>query len=151
MNPQPDLTAKQARFVEEYLIDLNATAAAIRAGYSEKTAATIAHENLRKPKIAEAIRVGREKLSERAQITQEDVLAGLQREATNYGKGGSASARVTAWVWIGKHLGMFADRPRKDSPIDLPIGLSYEAVRKARQVLADCLQAQSESSRNSTA
>ncbi len=110
MNPQPDLTAKQARFVEEYLIDLNATAAAIRAGYSEKTAATIAHENLRTPKIAEAIRVGQEKLSKRAQITQEDVLAGLRQEATNYGKGSSHSARVTAWIWIGKHLGMFAER-----------------------------------------
>ena len=58
VKPQPDLTAKQARFVEEYLIDLNATAGAIRAGYSGKTAATIAHENLRKPKIAEAIRGG---------------------------------------------------------------------------------------------
>ncbi len=110
MNPQLDLTAKQARFVEEYLIDLNATAAAIRAGYSEKTAATIGHENLRKPKIADAIRVGREKLSKRAQITQKDVLAGLQQEATNYGKGSSHSARVTAWVWIGKHLGMFTER-----------------------------------------
>jgi phage terminase small subunit len=110
VKPQPDLTAKQARFVEEYLIDLNATAAAIRAGYSEKTAATIGHENLRKPKIADAIRVGREKLSKRAQITQKDVLAGLQQEATNYGKGSSHSARVTAWVWIGKHLGMFTER-----------------------------------------
>ena len=96
VNPQPDLTSKQARFVEEYLIDLNATAAAIRAGYSEKTAATIAHENLRKPKIAEAMRLGQEKLSERTQITQEDVLEGLRQEApTNYGKGSSHSARVT--------------------------------------------------------
>jgi len=84
----PDkLTAKQARFVEEYLIDLNATAAAIRAGYSNKTAATIGHENLRKPKIAEAIRLGREKLSERAQITQEDVLAGLRQEANHLRQG----------------------------------------------------------------
>ena len=49
------LTAKQARFVEEYLIDLNATQAAIRAGYSEKTAAAVGHENLRKPKIAESL------------------------------------------------------------------------------------------------
>ena len=56
MNPRPGLTSKQSRFIDEYLIDLNATAAAIRAGYSENTAATIAHENLRKPKIAEAIK-----------------------------------------------------------------------------------------------
>lgn len=46
------LTAKQQRFVEEYLIDLNATQAAIRAGYSEKTARQVAAENLAKPNIA---------------------------------------------------------------------------------------------------
>ncbi|MFR7383035.1 MAG: terminase small subunit, partial [[Clostridium] leptum] len=45
------LTAKQQRFVDEYLIDLNATQAAIRAGYSEKTAFSIGTENLRKPLI----------------------------------------------------------------------------------------------------
>ena len=50
------MTAKQQRFCDEYLIDLNATQAAIRAGYSKKTAAVIATENLRKPNIAEYIK-----------------------------------------------------------------------------------------------
>ena len=49
------LTAKQQRFIEEYIVDCNATQAAIRAGYSEKTAAVIAAENLIKPKIKKAI------------------------------------------------------------------------------------------------
>ena len=49
------LTAKQQRFCDEYLIDLNATQAAIRAGYSEKTARQIANENLTKPDIKEYI------------------------------------------------------------------------------------------------
>lgn len=49
------LTAKQQRFCDEYLIDLNATQAAIRAGYSEKTARQIANENLTKPDINEYI------------------------------------------------------------------------------------------------
>ena len=49
------MTAKQQRFCDEYLIDLNATQAAIRAGYSEKTAAVIATENLRKPNIRDYI------------------------------------------------------------------------------------------------
>ena len=49
------LTAKQEMFVLEYLIDLNATQAAIRAGYSAKTAALIGCENIRKPNIASAI------------------------------------------------------------------------------------------------
>ena len=45
------LTEKQKRFCDEYLIDLNATQAAIRAGYSKKTAFIIANENLKKPYI----------------------------------------------------------------------------------------------------
>ncbi len=49
------MTEKQQRFCDEYLIDLNATQAAIRAGYSKKTAAVIAAENLRKPNICEYI------------------------------------------------------------------------------------------------
>ena len=49
------LTAKQARFVEEYMVDLNATQAAIRAGYSKKSSYSIGQENLKKPVISDAI------------------------------------------------------------------------------------------------
>ena len=49
------LTPKQRRFVDEYLIDLNATQAAIRAGYKKNTARQIGSENLSKPAIAKAI------------------------------------------------------------------------------------------------
>ncbi len=52
----PRLTARQQRFVEEYLTDLNATAAAKRAGYSEPTARQMGSENLSKPDIQEALR-----------------------------------------------------------------------------------------------
>lgn len=71
------LTAKQQRFVEEYLIDLNATQAAIRAGYSKKTAGAIGVENLKKPLIATAISEGRKKQAERTEITADKVLAEL--------------------------------------------------------------------------
>lgn len=50
-----DLSPKQRLFVAEYIKDLNATQAAIRAGYSAKTAASVGHENLRKPDIAKAV------------------------------------------------------------------------------------------------
>ena len=69
-----ELTPKQANFVEEYLIDLNATQAAIRAGYSEKSAESIGHENLSKPKIYEKIQARRKELQESLQITQERIL-----------------------------------------------------------------------------
>ncbi|WP_082017872.1 terminase small subunit [Leisingera sp. ANG-Vp] len=73
------LTAKQERFVAEYLIDLNATQAAIRAGYSAKTAHSVGHENLRKPEIAKAIQEAQAKRSEKTGITQERVLQELAR------------------------------------------------------------------------
>ena len=74
----PDtLTPRQARFVEEYLVDLNATQAAIRAGYSEKTARDIGCENLAKPNIADAIAEAQRDRSDRVQVDQDDVLREL--------------------------------------------------------------------------
>jgi phage terminase small subunit len=73
------LTAKQERFVGEYLLDLNATQAAIRAGYSEKTAAAVGHENLRKPKIAARIEEARAKRAETTEVTANRVLKELSR------------------------------------------------------------------------
>lgn len=73
------LTRKQAAFVEEYLVDFNATRAAIRAGYSEKTAEAIGFENLRKPKISAAIDAAREERSERTRVTADMVVEELAR------------------------------------------------------------------------
>ena len=69
------LTPKQIRFVDEYLIDLNATKAAIRAGYSTNRANAMGHENLTKPDIAAAIEAAMKARSERTEITQDRVLA----------------------------------------------------------------------------
>jgi phage terminase small subunit len=69
-----ELTPKQARFVQEYLIDLNATQAAIRAGYSAKTAEQIGHQLLKKTSVAEAVAQAQAKLSEKTGITVERVL-----------------------------------------------------------------------------
>lgn len=71
------LTPKQQRFVEEYLIDLNATQAAIRAGYSEKTARSVGAENLTKPYIQEAIQKSMDDRSKRTGIKADDVLKEL--------------------------------------------------------------------------
>lgn len=73
------LTPKQERFVQEYLIDLNATQAAIRAGYSQKTASETGYENLRKPQISEKIQEAMKERSERTAITQDMVLKELAK------------------------------------------------------------------------
>lgn len=75
------LTDKQQKFVEEYLIDLNSTQAAIRAGYSEKTASRIGSENVSKPEIAQAIAEAQKKRSERTQIDADWLLTRLAQEA----------------------------------------------------------------------
>ena len=104
------LTNKQERFVQEYLIDLNATQAAIRAGYSKHTAKDIGCENLAKPNIADAIAIAQEKLEQQTQVSQSMVLEGLLKEAELTGEGATHGARVTAWTQLGKHLGMFVER-----------------------------------------
>lgn len=75
------LTPKQQRFVEEYVVDLNATQAAARAGYSVKTAAAIGAENLRKPQIAAAIQSAKAARSERTRVTADRVVEELARVA----------------------------------------------------------------------
>ena len=75
------MTPKQQRFVEEYLVDLNATQAALRAGYSAKTARTIAAENLAKPNIQARISTLKQARSERTQIEADRVVQELARVA----------------------------------------------------------------------
>lgn len=73
------LTDKQHRFVAEYLVDLNATQAAIRAGYSEKTARQVGSENLSKPDIADAIAIAQQERAERTGVTADMVIRELAR------------------------------------------------------------------------
>jgi phage terminase small subunit len=73
------LSPKQERFVAEYLLDLNATQAAIRAGYSRDTARSIGSENLTKPDIAAAVEKAMAERSIRTEITADKVLRELAR------------------------------------------------------------------------
>ena len=75
------LTAKQQRFIDEYLIDLNATQAAIRAGYSPQSAYSIGEENLKKPVIRDAIDKALAERSRRTGINQDRVLLELAKIA----------------------------------------------------------------------
>jgi len=75
------LTLKQKRFVDEYMIDLNGTQAAIRAGYSPKTADVIAAENLVKPNISAYLSRRLKERSDRTEITQDRVLKEYARLA----------------------------------------------------------------------
>lgn len=115
------LTPKQQRFVEEYLKDLNATQAAIRAGYSAKTARSVGAENLTKPDVQAAVEAGRKAQSQRCQIDADYVLTRLKLEAERQDEDASHSARVAALNLLGKHLGMFVDKLEVKEPVQLQI------------------------------
>lgn len=72
--PRTKLTPKQSAFVAEYLVDFNATQAAVRAGYSVKAAAAIARETLQNPQVAAALAAARAQRAKRTEITADRVL-----------------------------------------------------------------------------
>ena len=77
------LNDRQLKFVDEYLIDLNAAKAAVRAGYSERSARSIGQENLTKPDIHNAIQEKLASRSKRTEISQDRVLLEIARLAFN--------------------------------------------------------------------
>lgn len=101
------LTPKRAAFVREYLIDLNASAAARRAGYSARTANRAGHELLSNPDIAAAVQQAQEERAQSTGLSAQMVLQGLRGIAEGEA---SDSARVRAYELLGKHLGMFTER-----------------------------------------
>lgn len=113
------LTNKQKRFIEAYLVSFNASDAALKAGYSKKTAPFIGAENLKKPQIADAIAKAQRKTSEKMMITKEDILNGLQEIAES--KDNPAAARTSAWTTMAKMLGHMVDRHKIEADSKLTI------------------------------
>ena len=132
------MTPRQRRFVDEYLIDLNATAAALRAGYARSTAEDQSYRLLKQPEIAAAIGAAQKERAERLRLTQDYVLGNLielaercmQKVPVMVRRGGvqvhstdeaghhmwtfNATGATRALELIGKHLGMFVDQHQGD-------------------------------------
>lgn len=109
-----DLTPKQARFVAEYLIDSNATQAAIRAGYSKKTAGPGGAQLLKNIKVRAAVEAGREKIAKKLEITAEDLLSDVVDIRRLAKTDGVYAAALKANDMLGKSLrdaNPFADGP----------------------------------------
>lgn len=139
------MTKKMKRFCDEYLIDLNATQAAIRAGYSKKTAYSIASEYLNKPEIKEYVEA-RMKEKEKALIADQDeilryltavvrgqssseivVVEGIgmgESQAVKVNKAPDEKERLKAAELIGKRYGLFTDKVNLDGVV--PVVISGE-------------------------
>lgn len=107
---QKKLTHKQARFVEEYLIDLNATQAARRAGYSAKTAGQMGERLLKKVEIKQAIDRAIKKRCEATERTAKDVVRDIEKLKDEAWKDGDLKTALKALELEGKHRGAFTER-----------------------------------------
>lgn len=110
------LTEKQKAFVQEYLVDLNATAAAKRAGYSEKNADKIGSELLGKTGVSKAIQKAMLDRQKRTEITQDRVLLEIGKVAFRDASDLPESAlkyqnKLEALEMLAKHLGLFEKKP----------------------------------------
>lgn len=140
------LTAKQQRFCDEYLIDLNATQAAIRAGYSKKTANRIGTENLSKPVIRQYIDARMAEKESKLIASQDEVLRYLTSvlrgesqsteivvegtgdgcsEARTIQKEPSEKDRLKAAELLGKRYGLYTDKIETDVDMELNISIDY--------------------------
>lgn len=148
-----EMTDKQKMFVKEYMKDLNATQAAVRAGYSEDTARQIGCENLTKPYIQEAIEKEMQERTAKVEIDAEYVLKGLKKvaercmqeeEVMKYdyeekcliGTGEykfDSSGANKAFELLGKYLKLFTDKVESNVTIDKsPINELIESIDKIK-------------------
>lgn len=120
------LTPKQAKFVAEYLVDLNATAAAGRAGYTDPN---IGRQLITKNNVAAAIDEERKKVAAKVELTQEQVLRDLEAVKADamqaiFDKDGNRimadrSAALKALELQGRHLAMFTDKQKVDGNMNI--------------------------------
>ena len=140
------MTAKQMRFCDEYLIDLNATQAAIRAGYSKKTAGVMAAENLKKPIIQSYIEQRMAEKEAALIADQNEVLKYLTQvlrgetqseivvvegtgdgcsEARTMQKAPDEKERLKAAELLGKRYGLYKETVDQNVDMDLTIKIDY--------------------------
>jgi len=120
------LTAKQSAFVAEYLIDLNATQAAIRAGYSTKRPDVIGFENLRKPVIKAAINVGLSERAKRTKVTQDTVVENIVRIGTKAETADKYGDALKAEEMLARHVKLFSDP--EDNENKQPPSVTYNFI-----------------------
>ena len=116
------LTPKQKQFVVEYLVDFNATAAAKRAGYSEKNADKIGSELLGKTRVSQAIQEAIQDRQSRTEVTQDYVIEKLKEIADKDASDAQDSdlkysSKIKALELLGKHLGAWEPKDKQQTAV----------------------------------
>lgn len=134
------LSRKQQKFVNEYLIDFNGTRAAKAAGYSEKSAYSMASENLRKPEIKAYLEQKVSESNELAFLERQRVLVELKKIAypslqDQFLTQNTTSDRLKALLLIGKAHGLFWEKPeiKEESKWERALNKAMEEMDQERQ------------------
>jgi len=126
------LTPRQAAFVREYLVDLNATQAAIRAGYAEASAQEQSSRLLSNDMVKAAVEAGKAARASRVQVTADDVVRILLKEAMADDGPTCKTGRVKAAELLGKHLAMFTEASKVEVTGDVTAYLAASLERMNR-------------------
>ena len=136
-NSQPSLSHKQLRWIDEYLIDFNGAAAAVRAGYSPKSARSIAHENLTKPDIQAVVQNRQAAMAQELQITRQGVIQGLLEAVDDSRQQQNPMAMISGLREVGRMLGFYApDVKRVEMTTDQHITQNHIAAMTDAELLA---------------
>ncbi len=130
------MSAKQQRFVEEYLVDHNATQAAIRAGYSPKTAYSIGHENLKKPEIAAAIAAGEARLRRKTEVSISSQTEEMRENRDLALENKQAAAAQQCSMGIAKLHGLLVDRSEVKMTSDMTLEQVQARIKAIEAELA---------------
>ena len=133
------LTPLQERFVEEYLVDLNATQAVIRAGYSPKAADSWAAQLLRNPKVSAAIAERRKKIEENTWLTTHKVLTDLEQCKERALELGDMKAAIKAVELFGKYLGLWKEKHEHKVTHTGGMSVSLCSPKEAKKILKEAL------------
>ena len=131
------LTTKQAKFVAEYLVDGNGAAAAVRAGYSARSAKAIAAENLTKPTLQSALQARQSADAARLSLQREDVLKGLLEGVEQARVQGDPAAMIRGWAEIGRLMGYYSPEIKR---VDMTVTGQVALDRLAQLSDAELLQ-----------
>ena len=132
-----NFTAKQSRFIDEFMLDMNATQAAIRAGYSPRSARVIAQETLLNPAVQAELQARQAAESERLGVTRQQVVAGLLEAAQMARENSDPGGMVRAFSTLGQMMGFYPSRHHRmqvSAPVTAPDLSRLEALSDAELV-----------------